>query len=143
MESTFKFNDGLDAVERDADAGLVPGETDAWCERVLERVDALDALWLDRRAARGELYEVMRGSDPAMSSRIDALYREDEELYGRFKELRRQLRQLGEFEEPEPYAEVAELRSELVHYVADVRAYEGAVLTWFNEALYRDRGDAD
>ena len=143
------LSDHVSAFEEAVVTAIVPGELESWCRGV--------AAVLSRR--RDDIAEAFDRQTAA----LEAMAREDPELLPRAENMQGRLASarasLGELEErlgelegaagprrdssAEPTKPGETLRDDLLSWIVGLRALDQEILTWYHEAVTRDRGVVD
>lgn len=139
----------IEALEREVDAPILPGELVSWCADVeppLATVgEAFQAVLQNQKALITEILE----EDPGLAARAEALDEERKEIAARLRELQSRVTGLqvdseaGEETSEEPVHEGEDLRRDIMEWIVDARASDREIEGWFQEAIYRDRGVVD
>ena len=112
------------------------------------RIDHLASLLLlnleNHQVAYGQIIEDV----PGLADKVKQLRAKDAQVREEFEPFKRRLEQLtqaatGGHAEGDESLEGEAIRSDILSWVADCRAHDIAVTTWFLEAYYRDDGGSD
>lgn len=142
--------DRLIPFEQQLAVPVISGELEVWLTEVNEAAESLEEFLRQQFSARHEsLFREIGENDPALLTRIDKLREEDGELLGQFHEWRLRLQRLVDNkEELEPAEKIRDtvlpkMIEQGLELVMAFRKQEVQIVTWLNEALMRERGDAD
>ena len=145
-----QLKDALERLEYAAESPVVPGESVAWLQSLLNALRQVSCSYhVQVRSAHEDQFEAIGIEDPALFARVEKMREEDKAIVREVDRCAANLRNLLEFREGEPDNEEAALQRapDLAHdvlvLVIRIRKQEVALTTWLQEALQRDRGRAD
>lgn len=143
------FAAALAALEKEVEVPIVPGELNAWCTAVREKLSALREERRHCLKVHDELYEQILETDLGLAHRVRGLRERDAGLRDELGTIEERLDQLLRADAGNPRAswepdrEAAGLREDILKWIVDSRAVEKEIETWLLEALFRDRGGGD
>lgn len=134
-------------LESAAAQALVPGELCSWSERLAGRLDEVRDAVVATAADREALLAQILDEDLELAARVKTLKESLEELLRGLERLRARARNVVAHDTPSSSEEAREegraLRMDALAWVVEMRALEGALGTWLQEAVRRDRGVRD
>lgn len=143
-----EFKQALETFETTLETPHIPGELVLWMDSVREA--CLVATAAVRQKAANEhpvLLKRITAEDPELATRVENMREEDVALVERCDELERQSHSLVEmipqFEPDEHKLEehIQAFIKDGLDFIIATRKQEAALDTWYQESLYRDRGD--
>ena len=147
-----RLKNALQALERDLETPIVPGEFPAWIQNLRKSYEQVGQELQGRLPSTHEQqFREIGEQDPDLLSRVQALREEDRDILVTFKSVHRRIQELATtVEERSTLTNSPEVRDRIdqvvqagLDLVIRIRTQEISLKTWKLEAYQRDRGFGD